>query len=415
MGQWKDKYVIGITGNIATGKSLVRKMLEHLGAYTIDADGLAHQVMAPNAPAYKPVIDWFGKWIVGAEARIDRGRLGAVVFSHPAALQRLESITHPIIGQAINTLITRSKHEIIIVEAIKLLEGDLADKMDEIWVVDAHPKVQLQRLMSKRGLSQEEGIKRIRLQNPQADKVSAAKVVITNNGDVNATWAQVQTAWDNIQKTLHPASSAPATAAPSQPAAQPVQAQAMPAAPVQTAPPASTTPSAPTLEARPDGTVSIRRPRREDLDTLADLFNQTKGTSYNAADIILSFSETSYLVAEYHGKMIGSVGFVVENLITQSSDIVVLQGIGIEPVLTKLILEMEAASQSLQSEVSLIYLNEAKDAKMIELLKNNLGYAETVIEDIDFSAWREAVRATQPHDTIILSKKLREERVLTPF
>ena len=73
MGRWKDKYVIGLTGNIATGKSLVRRMLEHLGAYTIDADGLAHQAMAPGAPAYKPVVLTFGQWILDADKRIDRG------------------------------------------------------------------------------------------------------------------------------------------------------------------------------------------------------------------------------------------------------------------------------------------------------------------------------------------------------
>ena len=76
MGRWPGKYVIGLTGNIAMGKSLVRRMLEHLGAYTIDADGLAHQAMAPGAPAYKPTIAMFGQWILDSEKRIDRSKLG---------------------------------------------------------------------------------------------------------------------------------------------------------------------------------------------------------------------------------------------------------------------------------------------------------------------------------------------------
>src|SRR5436853_4668864 len=96
VGRWANKYVIGLTGNIGMGKSLVRKMAEHLGAYTIDADGLAHQVMAPGAPAYIPVLETFGKWIMDSEKRIDRGKLGAVAFSHPEALARLEALTHPI-------------------------------------------------------------------------------------------------------------------------------------------------------------------------------------------------------------------------------------------------------------------------------------------------------------------------------
>jgi dephospho-CoA kinase len=416
VGHWKDKYVIGITGNIATGKSVVRKMLQHLGAYTIDADGLAHQVMAPNAPAYRPVIDWFGKWIVGQDGRIDRGRLGAVVFSHPVALKRLETITHPVIGQAIDTLISRSQHKVVVVEAIKLLEGDLADKVDAVWVVDAHPKVQLQRLVQKRGLPQEEGVKRIRLQNPQAAKLKAASVVIQNNGDVNETWSQVQAAWDQIQAQLAPAPPAqqPASTPATPPA--PAQQQAQPPAPAQQPEPtlaaARSTPApvTPTTE-----NIQIRRPRREDLGELADLFNDTKGIRPSEADIIMSFTETSYLVAEYGDKMIGSVGFVVENLISQSSDIVVLPGIAMEPVLSKLVAGMEDAAQNLQAEVSFIYLNDEEDAQMIALLRGNLGYETTQLEDIDFTAWREAVRASQPIDTIILSKKLREERVLTPF
>lgn len=163
MGRWKDKYVIGLTGNIATGKSLVRRMLEHLGAYTIDADGLAHQAMAPGAPAYKPVVLTFGQWILDADKRIDRGRLGAVVFSHPEALKRLEALTHPIIIRAIDTLIARSKQKIVVVEAIKLLETPLADRLDAVWVVDADENTQLERL-AKRGLDREAALKRVRSQ-----------------------------------------------------------------------------------------------------------------------------------------------------------------------------------------------------------------------------------------------------------
>src|SRR5258708_3262318 len=119
------------------GKSLVRKMLEHAGAYTIDADGLAHQVMAPGAPAYQPVIETFGKWILDKDGRVDRTKLGAVAFSHPEALARLEALTHPVVGQGIDTLITRAKQPIVVVEAIKLVDGVLGQQVDAIWVVDA--------------------------------------------------------------------------------------------------------------------------------------------------------------------------------------------------------------------------------------------------------------------------------------
>src|SRR5688500_16820395 len=116
------------------GKSLVRQMLQHLGAYTLDADGLAHQIMAPNAPAYKPVVQMFGRFILTPDNQIDRNKLGAVAFSHPEALQALERITHPVVIQAIDTLISRARHKVVVVEAIKLIETDLANQVDAIWV-----------------------------------------------------------------------------------------------------------------------------------------------------------------------------------------------------------------------------------------------------------------------------------------
>ena len=181
MSGWEDKYVIGLTGNIATGKSLVRRMLEHLGAYTIDADSLAHQTMAPARRAYKPVVSMFGRWILDADGRIDRSKLGAVVFSHPEALARLEALTHPIVGQAVQMLIRRSKHRVIVVEAIKLLESDLAEVVDAVWVVNTSEEQQIERLVKKRGMSEEEARKRVRVQNPQADKLARADVIIDNS------------------------------------------------------------------------------------------------------------------------------------------------------------------------------------------------------------------------------------------
>jgi hypothetical protein len=87
VSHWQGKYVIGLTGNIAVGKSVVRQMLQHLGAYTIDADSLAHQAMMPGAPAYKTVVSTFGQMIVGEDGRINRAALGNIVFGNPQALK----------------------------------------------------------------------------------------------------------------------------------------------------------------------------------------------------------------------------------------------------------------------------------------------------------------------------------------
>jgi len=130
VSNWPGKYVIGLTGNIATGKSVVRRMLEHLGAYTIDADALSHRVISKGAPGYQPVLDTFGKWLLGADGQIDRGRLGRLVFADKDALKQLEDIIHPYVSQAIEILAKRASQPVIVIEAIKLLESDLRYRCD---------------------------------------------------------------------------------------------------------------------------------------------------------------------------------------------------------------------------------------------------------------------------------------------
>src|SRR5260370_42408570 len=90
MSNLTGKFVIGLTGNISTGKSVVRRMLEHLGAYTIDADALTHRAYAKGAPGYQPVIEKFGKWLVGKDGEIDRSKIGALVFNDREAKTQLE-------------------------------------------------------------------------------------------------------------------------------------------------------------------------------------------------------------------------------------------------------------------------------------------------------------------------------------
>ncbi len=150
MSAWPGKYVIGLTGNIATGKSVVRKMLEHLGAYGIDADALAHRAIAPGSPGYQPVVEFFGNWIVAEDGQIDRSRLAKIVFNEPEALLQLEKFVHPLVEQAVDLFIRRSKHKVVVIEAIKLFEGNLIKQCDSVWVTYAPEEVQLKRLLQKK-------------------------------------------------------------------------------------------------------------------------------------------------------------------------------------------------------------------------------------------------------------------------
>jgi dephospho-CoA kinase len=198
VSNWPGKYVIGLTGNIATGKSVVRRMLEQLGAYGIDADALSHRAIARQAPGYRKVLDAFGGWILDESGEIDRDRLAGLVFSDPEALQQLEAIIHPLVRQAIDVLIRRAKARVIVIEAIKLLEGPLGKACDTVWTTSAPESAQKARLMQSRNMSEKEALQRIHAQPAQEVKIAAANLVIQNAGSFEDTWKQVLTGWKTI-------------------------------------------------------------------------------------------------------------------------------------------------------------------------------------------------------------------------
>lgn len=418
MGRWANKYVIGLTGNIAVGKSVVRQMLQHLGAYTIDADGLVHQAMSPGAPAYKPIIDTFGQFILNPDKTINRAMLGNIVFSNADALAKLEAITHPIVGQAINTLISRAKQPVVVIEAIKLLEGDLGKGVDAVWVVDAKPQTQYQRLIAKRKMSEADAKQRILAQGPQGEKLKKAGVVISNDGNVEETWKQVQAAWNKIGQAAAPppAPAAPAKpaapsapAAPQRPAPQP-QATAAPAAPAPAAPaaPVSGTP------VDTSGTT-IKRGMPGNAEVIANFINKMAGTGLSRMDVMMAFGQKSYLLAyDASDNMIGLMGFQVENLITRVDEFYLDPAAPKASSIAALVAQIEEASKQLQSEVGFFFLPASAGSDTVQPFLAS-GYEETSVKDIKIPAWREAVQEVYSDGMRILRKQLRKDRVLKPI
>ncbi len=186
--------IIGITGNIACGKSLVTRTLGDLGAETIDADDVVREVTAVGTPAYHRIVEAFGPELVLPGGAIDRRRLGEIVFADPGALARLEAIVHPPVVEAVRQRIRTSRSPVVVVDAIKLLESRLAAECDEIWVVACDPDQQLQRLMARNGYSREQALQRIAAQPSQAEKIALADRVIENTGSIEATVALVRSA-----------------------------------------------------------------------------------------------------------------------------------------------------------------------------------------------------------------------------
>lgn len=197
--------VIGLTGNIGVGKSTVAAMLAELGAFVIDADQVAHEVMAPGRPAYAQIVAHFGPQIAPNGGPIDRLRLGQIVFSDPQALAQLEAIVHPAVFVRIQELLAEAKAPVVVIEAIKLLEAGLSLRLcQQVWVVTAPREQQIQRLMATRGLSYEQAVLRIEAQPPQEEKIARADVVIDNSGTVEQTRRQVVEAWARLLGAAHP-------------------------------------------------------------------------------------------------------------------------------------------------------------------------------------------------------------------
>lgn len=197
--------IVGLTGNIATGKSTVLAYLRLKGAHIVDADRLAHAAILPDGPAYAAVVAAFGADIVGDDGQIDRRALGRIVFADTGALQRLEAIVHPAVFQLAQAELAASAAPVVILEAIKLLEsGRLLTLCDEIWVVTAEPAVQMARLLTERGMTEAEARQRMAAQSAQAEKVARATRVIDNSGSLSALHAQLDAIWAELvnQETM---------------------------------------------------------------------------------------------------------------------------------------------------------------------------------------------------------------------
>lgn len=185
---------IGLTGNIACGKSTVGKLLVARGAEYLDADRLVHALMEPGTPENDQIVARFGPEVRAADGRIDRPRLGGIVFADPAALQDLEAILHPGVRTEIRRRLAASTAPIFVVDAIKLIEGGLAREMDAVWVVTCPRSEQVRRLMTERGMTSDQAETRISAQGSQEEKVRHATVVIDNGGTLEETERQVAAA-----------------------------------------------------------------------------------------------------------------------------------------------------------------------------------------------------------------------------
>jgi dephospho-CoA kinase len=194
----EGKIVIGLTGNIATGKSAVMRLAGERGALTMDADKVVHELLNSDTAVQEAIVECFGPGVRLADGRIDRPALGKIVFGNTRALEQLEQIVHPRVTLHITRLIQESAAQVVMIEAIKLLEGKLWTLCREIWVTDCSYEVQLQRLQVCRGMEQADAEARIKAQAPAGQKIDRADVVINTDGLMRDTERQFNVAWSRL-------------------------------------------------------------------------------------------------------------------------------------------------------------------------------------------------------------------------
>ena len=197
-------YLLGLTGNIACGKTTIGQMLLALGAASyIDADAVVHDLYEPGQSVHAAIIQHFGPLVVTATGTIDRAALGAIVFADPERLRLLESLTHPGVNVAIAERLAQvPADKVAVIDAVKLLEGGMGRLCNAVWLVTCDPTEQRRRLIEERHMTAAEADARLAAQPDNAQRRALASTVIDNSGTRDATRQQIDTAWARFMASV---------------------------------------------------------------------------------------------------------------------------------------------------------------------------------------------------------------------
>lgn len=424
-------YLIGLTGNLGSGKSTIRKMLEQLGARGIDADALAHVAMARGTSTWRAIVEAFGADVLAFNGRVDRQKLSARVFADGDGLRKLETIVHPAVGALTRQMLREAQEPVVVIEAIKLIEAGMHFWCDAVWVVKCEPEVQIERVMRDRQMSQPDARARLAAQGPLEDKLRFAHVVIDNSGDEDATRAEVEQAWRAIrredardkttwlfdlprQEPVSPIAEAqPPTVLVEEPAPppMPVWATAKPIAPVaeplgDQMPGIALTPQVPAW-ANVEADVQVRRARRSDLDALsaalAKIDNRSKPLS--RAETLKRFGERGYRIAIADKRIVAVAAWQAENLVAIVREIWTESADTAPIALPKLFGLIEKEAKELLCEVVVLLINEG--ALTLSAEAHSIGYKQSEMHALH-PVWQGVAREyLRPSDQLWV-KRLRE-------
>ena len=194
--------IIGITGGIASGKSTVTEFLRQQGYQVIDADQVVHELQEPGGRLYQALLSAFGSAILREDGRLDRPKLGAMIFGNPQLLEQSSQIQNQIIREELagRRDMLAETEDIFFMDLPLLFELQYEDWFDQIWLVDVTEETQLSRLMSRNALSQEEAEKRIAAQLSLQEKRKRSDVLIDNNGSLEETRQQIRNALQKLER-----------------------------------------------------------------------------------------------------------------------------------------------------------------------------------------------------------------------
>ena len=195
-------FLLGLTGNIACGKSTVGRLLaDRYGADYVDADRIVHALYAAGTPETRAIAERFGADLLHHDGTIDRRRLGDRVLGDPVALRDLEDLLQPGVRAAIEHRLVSSTADVVVLDAIRLIEAGLVERCQAVWVVTCDRTAQIARLMAARSMTEAQAALRVDSQRPVEEKLAYATEVIENRASLDDLTAQVDAAW---QRSIAP-------------------------------------------------------------------------------------------------------------------------------------------------------------------------------------------------------------------